>query len=194
MYKYNSMSKTAYVIENTFLLVWLAFIFISLLFKCIVSFTYTQSKVIFWLTIISLFIINTFFTWNKGRNFFNMCCNACLSFGVYTFLSYVSLYPILSVTFVICIILGIAYSILIMAQRVRRKHIFKRIMFNRLVHCVLGWRVIFLVFFLLMIVSLCLMVFFGDSLMFSNVKAEIPDNSQEWTMENNIDSLNKVPR
>ena len=192
MYKNNSMSKTAYVIENTFLLVWLAFIFKSLLFKCIVSFTYTQSKVIFWITIISIFVINTLFTWNKGRNFLNMCCNAILSFGVYTFMSYVSVYPILWGILVMCIILSIAYSLLIMTQRVKRKHNFKSIMSNRLIHCALGWRVVFSVYFLLMIIALCLMLFFGDSLMFSNVKAEIPGNSREWTMENNIDSLNKV--
>lgn len=127
MSKNNTLSKKKYLTENILFALLLAFCFRATLFKNIPSLSYTTSNAIFGIIFISLLSINILTTWNKRRSFFNVYCNTSTALGVYIFISYIYIYPILWVVIAICFILSIAYSLLILTQQIKCRRNLKNI-------------------------------------------------------------------
>lgn len=192
MSKNNALSKKKYLTENILFALLLAFCFRATLFKNIPSLSYTTSNVVFGIIFISLLSINILATWNKRRSFFNVYCNTSIALGVYIFVSYIYIHPILWVVIAICFILSIAYSLLILTQQIKSRRNRKKILFNRLVHCAFGSRTIFGLGFILIILIVSATLLFSGSLISSDAKAESSIDSHSWTIEENIESVNNL--
>ena len=107
----NTMSKRAYLLKHLFYLIVGYVWYNNLLFQCLNGKTYEQSRLVFWIIIISSCTICYFLTYKKKRTSLNVFINVVFAFGIYAMLSLSTILkrPItigLSVMLVITILLG----------------------------------------------------------------------------------------
>ncbi len=128
----NTKDMWEFIFENILFLI-PAIISYRKLFRCIDYCTYKESKIILTVLILVSLIIGICLEYRKRRNSFSIFSNLVIPFGIYTTLAYFSTNKLLiSTVLLFCVLLLVAYAMIVMMQKVKRKQCKTRIKRKRI--------------------------------------------------------------
>ena len=191
----NSMGKIEYILSNIFwsfiTMIW----YRSLLFIPLNDYTVGTSKKVLWILIATMVLIGMLITFKKRRNYLSLVINILFPFEVYAITSYWNFFNTwVKATAFVASVLAILFFSLVVFRKIssRRKNKIS-IIKKRLKHAFLGARTIAVVCLCAFIIPLGVNAFIGRDLYQSNDGDTIVLNeSDEWTIANNIDTVLKI--
>lgn len=162
----------------------------NIFFRCFAKLTLTESRV-FLLCIVILstslgFVIDKYILRGKVHPFINML----IGFGTYAALTYIKIKPILVITSIsISIILAIVFSVRLIRKKIRYPEDRREVIHRRICRVINDSKFILSMGFGVIIAVIGISAIFGGFLIKPTVYAAQAVDSQEWTVNNNIEEL-----
>ena len=159
------------------------------MFCCIYTYTYTESRIIFYGICGVCWLLSYFLTRKRRRNYFSLFVNSVLPLGIYSLIVYEYVHPVVVLVIETAIYaLGGAYCIAVLARRIKSDDstVSKKVILNRFRACLNGLRTVTAVCCAVLIVYvLCLSAFSSPSVI-PAVKptADVVEAKQDVLVEN----------
>lgn len=187
----STMSKFKYTILNIFFGSVMYILFRFLFFSSIHGLTVFESRVVL-LLLPAVFVPLGIFITQERRNWVSLTVNVSLPFEAYTIfvlLEYFSTFYL--AVFYTAAALSVIYFLIIMLQKIKSRNKM-RVIFNRMAFASLGIRSIVGICLLLIMVPYGVKSFLGYGIIRSRVDTVAEYKSEEWSFDNNIDSIEKL--
>lgn len=186
----NKISVREYICKNIIFL-FMSFVWYKrVMLRCLDGMGYFQSKRIFVVVLLSMFVLGVITNKRKNRNWGSIFSNIALPFGVYTLLSYVEVKKKVFVIPLLCAaILSLLLIIVIHGRPVKNRRKRRMIVANRLRKTASGVQ-----FFLALALFFSMTIIgfgdlFGTSIMQPNVVATTYEDSYKETIRSNFDKV-----
>ena len=191
----NSMGKIEYILSNIFwsfiTMIW----YRSLIFIPLDNYTIGTSKKILWSLIATMVLAGIFTTFKKRRNYLSLMINVLFPFEIYANVSYCNFFNTwVKITVIVASVLAALFFSFVVFRKISSRRKNKTLIIKkRLRHAFLGARTIAVICLCAFIIPLAVNAFVGRDLYQSNDGETIVLNeSEEWTIANNIDTVLKI--
>ena len=193
MRTFNTKESKSFVVAQIFWLVVFA-AFYKLMFRCIGSFTYKESKTILCFLVFVLILGGVCLELKKRRNDFSIFANLAIPYGIYTSLSYFDIRRrTITIVLIVCLILTLLYSTFVLMQKVKNKRYIKKIFKRRIQWVVASTQSIFTIGFSIIIFSIAINLVLENTILQSTVTSTISEaDNEEYSLKNNIDALTQL--
>lgn len=190
MKKKNTLSKSGFIIEH---IIWILISMIwykNVLFRCIGSHTFLESKLILWGILLISCIIGSFLEMKNNRNGVSVFFNLVLGYGIYTVLTYIQIRKTLIISSLSVVTASsIICAFLIMCRKIKNRKRFRKILCRRTLHVAfVTQRLLGIGLALIMILS-GVNILFGSTIMKSTVNTATQTNLSEQSLANNIEII-----
>ena len=190
MKKNNSQGGVEFVLEHVFwtFLTWIWYK--NILFRCLDSCSFVESKLILFGTVTIACIVGIILEIKNNRNGESIFFNLVIGYGIYTVLTY---FQIRKLLIIICLLIAAAlsmtYTVLVMSRKINNRKYMGRIIRRRIIHVVsVTQRLMGMGLVLIMVIS-GINIFFGSTIMKSGVTPTAPANMNEQSLSNNIETV-----
>jgi len=164
-----------------------------LLFRCLPGMTYHESRMVLWAVVALSVFLSTFVFFRYRKTGWNSWVCLLLPFGLYTVITYWETKEILiKASLVAAVGLGVLGCIFCLFRRIKKKERKSagKILKNRLYNCFCFFQSALAIGMLVIILSLGLGGLFDNGILHvSDVKATVGTESEEQTIENNIETV-----
>ena len=171
MKRNNTLTKSEFLIEHLFWMIVTWLWYKNILFRCVGNYSFTESKIIFFLVLGMASILGILCNIKKDRNDFSVFFNIVTGYGLYTVLTYFQIRQnliivVLSITVGISIIIG-CY---IMQRQIKRRNYFRKTIRSAIATIVGATQRIIGLGFLVILIVAGGNFLFGSSIIQSSVK------------------------
>ena len=192
-YMRNTMSGKEYIKLNVFWLIISMIWYKNLLFKNLHNYSYFDSHMMLWTSMIIFSIIALILTYGKSQNGFSIASNLLIPLEIYTAIAYYSFFPVLiTVVTVVSSIIILLYSVPFFTSHINSKKNRYKIIRNRMKTWFCGSKIILACSLFALLLPLAAKSMFNVPLLSSNIKASNNADQIVYSMENNIDELKKL--
>ena len=190
MKKENTLSKFGFIIEN---FIWILISMIwykNVLFRCIGSHTFLESKLILWGILLTSCIIGSFLEMKNIRNRVSVFFNLVLGYGIYTVLTYIQIRQTLIISSLsVVTVSSIICAFLIMCRKIKNRKRFRKILCRRTLHVAFVTQRLLGIGLTLIMALLGVNILFGSTIMKSTVNTATQTNLSEQSLANNIEII-----
>lgn len=187
----NAMSKGAYLLKHLFYL-FIGYIWYNnLLFQCLKGKTYEQSRLVFWVLIISSCAICYTLTYKKNRTRLNAFINVLFSFGIYALLSLsTGLKRPIAIGLCIISVIITLLGFLIFNRKINRDADVGRVFKRRFCNWFLASRVVTTVVVTVVIgIGMASVIMNGNMLLAKTEAVISSEQASEWRVAKKLDEL-----
>jgi len=190
MGRQNTKGKIEFVLSHVYWVLIAMIWYKNILFRCLNPYSYNESKLILWGSILMSSAVGIILGIKKRRNGTTVFVDIATGFGLYTVFTYIDIRKkFIIFVLVIAAILSIAYALVVLCQKIRNKRRFRKIFFRRLAKVAVTSQVLFSIGLLCIMVVFGFGGIFGSTIMNASVKSANESNIEEQTIANNIDTL-----
>lgn len=186
----NSLSKIGFVSEHIFwaMIAWIWYK--NILFRCLPSHSFMESKLILLGIIAMFFVVGSIIAIKDNRNGVSVFFNLVSGYGSYTVLTYYQIRRSLIINcLLIAGILSVIYSVLVMGKKIKnRKHI-SRILRRRVLRATSMTQKLMGVGLTLIMVVSGISILFGSTIMKSRVSPATQANINEQSLSNHMETI-----
>ena len=187
----NTMRPQKYIGDHLLWLITAMLWYRGVLFTAIPGMTVKQSKIILWISALTLVAFGYIITMKKRRNNLSLFTNILLPYELYAVVTYRTYLPrLVWGSMLLAGILSLAFIILGMIPTAHSEHHSAEGRKRQVVHSLLGVRTITAICILVLIVPIGVSKVFGLGLMTTKTPlASDASEAEEWTVKNNIDTV-----
>ena len=186
----NTQFKSEFVFTNLWWTFVTWFLYKAILFRCLGTHSLKESRMILLALILAAFAVGMLLEMKKWRNSVSIIMNLLGEYGIYAVITY---FPIrtkfILMILIVSAVLAIAYSLLILCRRIDNRRRFKRILWNRIIMVFRGSANVFCVGMGVIMIAIGINLVFSSSIVIPDVEPAGPLETEESTIDNNIETL-----
>lgn len=186
----NSLNKIGFVLEHILwaMIAWMWYK--NILFRCLPSRSFMESKLILWGIVIVFCIAASTMELKNNRNGVSVFFNLVSEYGIYTVLAYYQIRQSLIVNCLLVVgIISVIYSVLVISRKIKNRKHLGRILCRRILRIAsMTQKFIGVGLAFIMVVS-GIGILFGSTIMKSGVSPATQANINEQSLSNNMETI-----